>query len=359
MANKSTSEMNKKIAKEMTTNFTDFDISKLSFTNLEENDRSKGQKIAYPRYEHPQLGNDQPLFIQFPWIHLSSYGVPKISEFIKDDYQRLFLKIPLDQSVPEIKIFSDLLKSLDDKLGSQEYKEKLFGTKASKYEYQPIFRMPQEEDEDEKAKNKKKDYGPRQPYMKLKIDATYPDNKIISIVFTSIMVNNKRTRTKVNNILTIDDFAANITWMSRIHPIARPIKLWAHNASKKDPAYGLSFKLVKIEVEPSQNNLSKVKDYQEIDGFLDSDSDDEVKATLCDEVKIPEKQLEKKPTLVESDSEADNLETKQDDSDDSDESDDFDESNDLDNIKKNSDSELETQTIKTLKKTAPKNKSKK
>lgn len=317
MTFKPVSEMNKKLAKEMTTNFTDVDISKLSFTNLEENDRSKGQKIAYPRYDHPQLGIDSPLFIQFPWISLFSYGVPKESEYYKDVFQRLFVKVPLDQSIPEIKIFSNFLKSIDAKLGSSEYKEQLFGAKGNKYEYQPIFRMPQEEEEDDvqKSKNKKKDYGPKHPYMKLKVDASYPDNKILSIVFTSILDNtNKRVRTKINNIETIDDFSSYVSYKSRIHPIARPVKLWAQSLSKKDPSYGLTFKLVKVEVEPSTNNISKVKDYGEVDGFLNSDSESDkeiiqkVRSSSANEKSTSSSANEKQivsPTL-ESESDSDN-----------------------------------------------------
>ncbi len=136
-----------KSAKEMTTNFSDVDVSRLNFTDLEENQRSKGQKIAYPRYDHPQTGADSPLFIQFPWIALDSYGIPKLGEFYTDDTQRSFVKIPLDQSNSEIQQFSNMLKEIDAKLGSDEFKEKMFGAKASKYEYQPIFREPQEEDD--------------------------------------------------------------------------------------------------------------------------------------------------------------------------------------------------------------------
>ena len=140
--------MASKSAKEMTTNYSDVDVSRLGFTDLEENTRSKGQKIAYPRYDHQSNGSDSPLFIQFPWVNLNSYGIPRIGEYYSDDSQRAFVKIPLDQSIPEIKQFSELLQAIDEKIGSDEFKEKMFGAKASKYEYQPIYRLPQEEDED-------------------------------------------------------------------------------------------------------------------------------------------------------------------------------------------------------------------
>ncbi len=271
--------MASKSAKEMTTNFTDIEVSRLGFTDLEDNQRSKGQKIAYPRYNHPTNGNDSPLFIQFPWIQLNSYGVPRLGEYYKDDSQRSFVKIPLDQSIPEIKQFSELLREIDETLGSDEFKEKNFGAKASKYDYQPIYRLPQEEDEDEKKDSTKKDYGPRHPYMKLKIDTTYPDNKVKSIVFKSVPgEGTKRIRTKIDTIETIDDFASNVCFMSKIRPIGRPVKLWAQtkaSGNSKTLGYGLTFKMAKVEVEPPAKNTSQVRQYLESDAFLDSDEESE------------------------------------------------------------------------------------
>jgi hypothetical protein len=267
-------------ANEMTTNFTGVKVSHLNFTDFEENTRSKGQKISYPRYTSPDTCSEMPLFVQFPWVDMKSYGVPKIGEFYSDDSQRSFVKIPLDQSIPEIKQLSDLLREMDDKIGSDKFKEKMFGSKASKYQYQPIFRLPQEEDEDTK-KEAKKDYGPKHPYMKLKIDTTYPDNQVKSIVFTSVMEGGKRVRNKVDGIKSIDDFASHVCWMSRIRPIVRPVKLWAQAANKKDPTYGLTFKIAKTEVEPPNKSNSNVKQFMESDAFLDSDEESDTIETVA------------------------------------------------------------------------------
>lgn len=273
--------MASKSAKEMTTNYSDVNVSRLSFTDLEDNQRSKGQKIAYPRYDHDQNGSDSPLFVQFPWLSLNQYGIPRIGEYYTDDSQRGFVKLPLDQSIPEVKEFSELLQSIDKRLGSDEFKEKCFGSKASKYQYQPIFRMPQEEDEDSKKDPNKKDYGPKLPYMKLKIDTTFPDNKVKSIVFTSVPgVNGKRVRTKVDGISTIDDISSYICFLSKVRPIGRPVKLWAQAPNKKDPTYGLTFKMAKVEVEPPVKSSSNVKEYLESDAFLDSDDESDAIETV-------------------------------------------------------------------------------
>lgn len=301
--------MANKSAREMTTNYSDVDVTRLSFTDLEENTRSKGQKIAYPRYDHPSQGSDSPLFIQFPWVNLNSYGIPRLGEYYSDDSQRSFVKIPLDQSIPEVKQFSELLQSIDEKMGSDEFKEKMFGAKSSKYQYQPIYRLPQEEDEDTKKDPNKKDYGPRHPYMKLKIDTSFPDGKVKSHVFSSIPgANGKRTRTKVDGISSIDDMSSHICFMSKIRPIGRPVKLWAQPANKKDPTYGLTIKMAKVEVEPPTKTTSNVKQYLESDAFLDSDNESEtietVKAVTTGSKTTTSKTPVKQVAQVESDEES-------------------------------------------------------
>ena len=258
--------------KDMTTNYTDVNVQQLNFTDLEDNVRSKGQKIAYIRYTD-KTNNEIPLFIQFPWVYLGSGGIPRIGEYYTDDSQRGFVKVPLDQSIPEVKKFSEMLQQIDEKTGSDAFKEKMFGTKASKYQLQPIFRLPQEDDGPKDPS--KKDYGPKHPYMKLKVDMTYPDNKVKSIVFKSVLdANGKRVRTKVNDIVTIDDIAAQICFMCKFRAIGRPVKLWAQAPNKKDPTYGLTFKMSKVEVEPPTKIKSNVKQYLESDEFLDSDDSD-------------------------------------------------------------------------------------
>lgn len=287
---------------QMTINYTDVDVSRLSFTNIEENSRSKGQKVAYPRFDHPTTGPDSPLFIQLPWIYLNQGGIPRIGEYFTDDSQRSFIKLPLDQSIPEIQEFSKLLQDLDKKMESAEFKKQMFDSKASKYQYQPIYRLPQEEDEDVKKDPNKKDYGPKHPYMKLKIDTTYPDNKVKSKVFKSIQdENGKRIRTKIDGIVTIDDISSHLCFLSKIRPVARPVKLWAQPANKKDPSYGITFKMIKTEVEPPVKSNSKVKEYLESDEFLDSDNEAEnIKVVTFSQ---PTKQTKKDNSDEESDEE--------------------------------------------------------
>jgi len=254
-------------AKDMTTHYTVFEPSNLNFTEVEDNDRSKGQRIAYPRYNHPSLGEGLPVFIQFPWSTLFSYGVPRVGDYYKTDQERSFLKYPLDLEDTEQKVLIEKMKELDSILSSNKMKKKLFGKKGTKMCYQPIYRVAYQDEEDDKQ---------RPPYFKLKIDTTWPDYKVRTLVYDSVLddTGKKRKRTLLE-VSSIDDFANEVRYMSKIRPIIRPVKLWAQPMNKKDPQYGVTFKIIKIEREASNNNGSVYSTYMSNDAFLDSDEEDE------------------------------------------------------------------------------------
>jgi hypothetical protein len=66
-----------KANKEMTTNYTDVDVSHLNFTDLEENTRSKGQRISYIRYTNPDSGSEIPF--------LKVLRIPSLKGFSSSD----------------------------------------------------------------------------------------------------------------------------------------------------------------------------------------------------------------------------------------------------------------------------------
>ena len=270
------------MANEGTVDYSKFDVKHLSFTKLEENSRSKGQLIAYPRYDPTNSGKEGPLFLQSPWIKLYTYGVPRLGEFYKTDADRAHLRVPFDLTIPEVAEFAEKMKSIDTFLGSSEQMEAMLGKKAKKYKYNPIYREGQDqanddESDDEDKQKKAKDAPPRPPYMKIKLDTTWPDNNIKTQVYSSILNKDtgKRTRTKIENINTVDDFANAVRFLSNVRLMFRPVKYWAHGTSKKDPQCGIVFKLLKIEVEPPKSSGSMYKQVYESDNFIDSDNDDE------------------------------------------------------------------------------------
>jgi len=266
------------MSSDTTVDYTKFEVTKFEAPKPEENDRSMGQLVSYPSY------NGGSLYLQLPWVKLFTYGIPRLGEYYKTDADRAHLRVPLDLEIPEIADFVNKIKAVDAKFSSEEYKDKLFGKKAKKYTYSPIYREGQAQEDDSDEEESKKPKAPRPPYLKLKFDLTWPDKKVKTTVFESILntTTNKRDRKKID-VSSIDDVANSLRYMSTVRPIARCVKLWAHNDKKKDPQYGLTFKLIKVEVEPAprMGNLVSSKDIQESSAFVDSDDDnDEIKTVF-------------------------------------------------------------------------------
>lgn len=281
--------MSKNTTKSLTTKYDKFDSERLSFTPLEENERSKGQKIGYPRYNHPSLGEGQPLFLQSPWITLFNYGVPTLGEYYKEDKDRAFIKVPLDMENPEVKKMVQQFDKVDAVLGDDDFKKENFGKYAKKYEYQPIVRYPPSDEDEENQ---------RPPYMKLKLDLTWPDSNVKTEVWQSeLLENGKRAREQLN-VETVTDFATHVSYMCKFRCVFRPVKLWAHQHKMKDPGYGIVFKLIKIEVEPSKNSNSVYQSYLQGDVFVD---DDEEVVQTAQKMVVETKESSKK-VVVDSDS---------------------------------------------------------
>jgi hypothetical protein len=295
-------------AKELTVNYVDVDVARISATELQENDRSKGQRIAYPRYHHSILGENQALMMQFPWIRLETYGVPRAGEYFKTDADRSFVKVPLNTSVPEVASLVEKLKEIDAYFASEDFASKLLGKKWNKYTYQPIYReanVPQGDDSDEETTAAKKQSDPKLPYLKLKIDTEYGSNAIKTQLFRSETVDGKRVRTEVKEMECLDDFTKLVSYQSNFRPITRLVKFWAQPLTKKDPTWGATLKIVKAEVEPSSKGNGLYKQYMNADAFLDSD--EEVKVPVQSQSHQDKKAVpvSKKTVEVESDDQSD------------------------------------------------------
>jgi hypothetical protein len=264
----------------MTTNYKDFNINYFNVSG-ELKQAAKGS-TAFLTYGSNNTTNS-PLFLQLAWIELNTYGIPRLNDFFTEDSQRCFVKTPLCDDVPEVADCKKVLKSIDNKFGSEEFRIKLFGAaKATKFKaYQDVVRKPLTDDDN---KNKS-----TVDYMKIKISTNYDTGEINTSVCTSVMENNKRVRTNVpdESIKTVDDIAKYICYGARVRFIIRPVKLWAQapNASK-DPMYGITFKLVKAEVElPLRMNT--YKNLLNTDMFLDSDEETAVQTVATASVITP------------------------------------------------------------------------
>ena len=250
--------------KTLTTKFTEFEANRLTFTDLEENDRSKGQLIAYPRYDHPTLGEGSALFLQGPWMEIFTYGIPSLGEYYSDDSQRAFIKIPIDMKNPEVELMVKEFKKVDKELGSDEFMQRSFGKKSSKYKYQPIIRESQEDD----------DGNVKPAYMKLKLDTSWPDGNVKTELYKSELIDNKRVR-EIVSATNVTEVAKYLSYMTKYKPIFRPVKMWAQNQKMPKPEYGVVFKLLKVEFEPNKSGNNSYSDYMSGDAFIDDEDEDE------------------------------------------------------------------------------------
>ena len=272
----------------VTVNYSDFNPEKLSFTKLEENERSNGQLIGYPKFSHD--GKDSGLELQLPWIKLTTYGVPtlndKTKKYYKTDTDRAHIRLPLDLQITEVSDMVEKFKAIDKMMADPETAKKLLGKNYKKYKYSPVFReavvSPTDDDasdSEDESTNQKKEIKPivnKLPYIKLKLDLTWPENNVRTKVFSSELDvdTNKRSRAKLD-VTTVDDFASIVRYQSTIRCIAKPFKAWAHPITKKDPEYGIGWKVIRVEVDKAEGS-SVYKSIYESDKFIDSDTEEEL-----------------------------------------------------------------------------------
>ena len=139
----------------------------------------------------------------------------------------------------------------------------------------------------------------RPDYLKLKLDLTWPDDKVKTKVYSVSTESGKKKRELVE-VETVDDFTQYVNYQGKFTPIVRPVKMWAQPPNKKDPQYGYTAKVVMVQAEPA--TTGSVGSFT----FLDDDDSDE-------EEEVVEVKAETKKTTVDDDDDDDD-----DDSDDSD-----------------------------------------
>ena len=212
----------------MTIKITDL---KLEHLNFEEVKFGNNTTFIKPTYEH----EDFPC-LQLPWLTLSSFGVPQKGHYTKEDKQRVFIKVPIGMG----DLYSQLM-NIDEKmrkniidLGNLH----IFGSSLT-YEYEPLLKY---------------DVKQNITYIKVKLDTSYPDDKILTEVWH--LGDDTKELCQIDNI---DEFAKYVPFKSEIKMLIKVSKLWVVN--KK---YGLTITLKKIQVKPRVSQPRTIE-------FLDDD----------------------------------------------------------------------------------------
>ena len=168
--------------------------------------------------------------IQTPWIKLNAYGVPKITEYLKTELDRAFIKVPLDDNE-----FKYKLLEVDMFLGSEGFKQDNLGVDYAKYTYVSLVKTPED----------------KQPYIKLKLDV-YQEFDEFNIE-THIFKLCDGIREFVH-CSCMDDVVRAVKFNSDIRLIIAPSKLWVMKGNK---TYGVTYKVNIMEVkEPQKQTLN-------------------------------------------------------------------------------------------------------
>jgi len=259
-----------------------FDVSNLEFTELLENSRSKGNKIAWPRFKNSD-GNLNSLVFQTPFITIDSYGIPSIGDYYKDDKARSFFKVPVDPNVnEEMKQLHDKLAEIDTYLGDDgKKKEQIFGSArtAKQYKYQPILRTPMQmetvdSDSDDEGTKEVKSVIERPKYFKANFRTDYETGEMQTKFFMRKKIGDKTIREPIEGVESISDAEKYVKYKGTVRLVMIPNKLWVMK-NYEGKKYGMSFKITHVEVE-EQVMSSNMKQVYDGDAFISDSEDDEL-----------------------------------------------------------------------------------
>jgi hypothetical protein len=294
------------------------DLSKVTITDkdgnvnqLEDNDRIPSQKIAYFRYNDEKKGEAQ-WDIQTCEILLDNFGIPDSEgPYYQTAKARAFVKVPLgvnDQVTTEseeergvrkkkLLTFKKTLEEIDEYLGSEEMKTKIFGKNAKKMQYQPIVRQSivrQDDDSDEDEDDK--EVVARPDYMKAKIQLEYNTDNVQVEVFQknnegSEAYNRDGSHSEIN-VSDLDELRKHVAYMRKQRMVLHVAKFWAakqvQNGQDKK-MYGATLKLRRVEVqERVMQSQAEEDNDKDAEPFIDSDDDEEVETKLVKEVTTKE-----------------------------------------------------------------------
>jgi hypothetical protein len=271
-----------------------FNPAKLSFTPIDftggnnkpnlkapAKDFKNLQFVAYSRYTYPKLDRDDNLIFLTPKVKITQHGIPMKGEFYKDDNSRSFVKLPFDPEQADCVTFETMVKSIDSR--TLEQKDHVLGAKSDKYDYQPSVKVPapveddDEEDAEKAAKNKLRK--PKCNYMKIKLDK---DKFNSDLVTTKVYLlekdeNGKAKHTPVD-CKSITDLEKYFTFGCSVRMIVMLNKLWAAKSAtppEKLRKYGLGYKALQIEIEPSEFSSRESAKDQYSNGCAFGGGDDE------------------------------------------------------------------------------------
>jgi hypothetical protein len=219
-----------------------FKLDQINVSNIQVDDIKDGDRIKWGYINYKDGDYAGSLNIQTPFV--VSGGVPRIDQYHKDDTERANdIRIIFDSNDNNSNDLQNLMEKIDKQFASKEYRVKLakqFNSDTSKFDYQPIVKTAKDE----------------RVFMKFKLDMN----------LLKLMYKDNNEMKKVNKP-NIDEVASQMKYKSSVRMILKASTMYVSKQEDKY-TYGVTFKAVVIEVDPSSGVtgvLNEVFDFDEID----------------------------------------------------------------------------------------------
>ena len=262
-----------------------FDINSLEVSDFKETSFNKAQNVAMILY------NKQKFIIQSPWMLYNVHGIKPFGEYIKNDDDRNFIRIPLDvDNFPKLKIFKNKIAEIDKLFDSNDFKTKFFTSKNVKnHKYGKLIRMCEKSDNyiAKPAKLDKNGVPYKSvdmftvPYITGKLNYDYSNDwrKI-----STVLIHNIDGVKKVMAFKTVSDLVKLIPYQSKIRYVIELFKLGEMKTKDdyKNVKYNANFKILMIEVKPFVKSNTAINITCE-DLIDDSDDEDIIENKSDDE----------------------------------------------------------------------------
>ena len=225
------------------------EVQNIQFGKLEDNALVKSQKLAFISYKEQK----ERLLVRTPQFITETYGIPREGPFYTTAKSRAFYKIPFchdrhmyegEVDYDQMELFYNKLREIDKHCDTDEFRVQMFGEKlANKYEYQPLVRTPEVDDNDQPKEEGNKYYRP--PYTKVKLDLSYgtdtPNFKLFD--------NSSGEGRKEVDLKSFDDVLRHLRFLTKHQMVIHFSKLYAmKTASGSDKRkYGIILKASGVE----------------------------------------------------------------------------------------------------------------
>jgi len=255
---------------------TEFNIKHASFDEFIDNKHVKKQFVSFPKYNKGEF-----VFVT-DWFYMETYGIPNNPEYIKEDFQKQKIRVPLNPNgqTPNL-AFIKMLKEIDtlalENLVTQAPAKLKAAFKKATKDFSGLFKSPEEElqvdieddpeaqETDPKKKTEEPETKPKKlDYFNVKFDTDFETGNITTVIYVTRPNPDDPTKDLPpvrENLTNINDIEKLITWRSKIRMVVKLAKLWSNKAPEKGILKcGLTLKVKQIEIKPSEKGNMADKD---------------------------------------------------------------------------------------------------